>query len=128
MNKEYDSIHCCPHWGYFPESLFKNGSPYKENEQPVRNGKYYDYSKESTWNMLSLIPIINIAIGILRLTDVQGVDPEVLHPDAYNALKTRQTLQILRGFSDIFLGPLNGIIDLVVTLARMHIASKTITA
>lgn len=128
MNKEFDSTHCCPHWGYFPKSLFKTGSPYKENGLPVRNGRYYDYSKESTWNMLSLIPIVNIAIGILRLADAERVDPNEVDPDTYKALKTRQRLQILRGFSDIFLGPLNGIVDLVITLARMHIASKTTNA
>ncbi len=110
--KPYD---CSPDWGYFPRSLIQKGSPY-ENAQ-IYMGGYYAYKKESCWNIVSYIPILNIFIGVLRLYEAITWEPT----DEYRTLRK---LQLLRGIFDICLGPINAIVDLVITIARIRIANS----
>jgi hypothetical protein len=119
LTNPYYYMNCYPDWGYFPKSLFKAGSPY-ENSQ-IYEGTYYDFQKESTWNKLSYIPVLNIIVGIIRLMDAMDkCNSNFSSP--YR--ETRYRLQILRGCSDILLGPVNCIIDLFVTIARIIIANS----
>lgn len=111
-NDPFHYTNCSPDWGYFPKCLFKQGSPYETSDILTKDG-YYDYEKESTWNKLSYIPLFNIFIGVLRLNEALS-----------EGNKQVRNLKMIRGCTDILLGPLNVIIDLVVTIARVTIANS----